>query len=170
MHGRVSVVIMLVAVAGCDGDSTGGSCSGPDPCGGDVVGTWKVVDSCLDFDVPPPDIDFCPTATADLSKVTLSGGITFDADLTYSSTLTLGATLTLKLPSTCLTMNGVTVTCAQFNDAIQAQLATDPNPAFQSYTCASGGSACNCTVVAVPETKVESGTYSRRRPDHEHAH
>ena len=162
MRGRFSVVIMLVgvAVAGCNGDSSGGSCARPDPCGGDVVGTWKIVDSCVEFTVPPLGLDFCPQATADITETAFSGGATYNADLTYSSTLTLAYTFVLRLPTSCLSSGGGTVTCADFNDALQAQLTAHPDPDIQSYTCASGGSSCNCTVVPTPQTELESGTYS----------
>jgi hypothetical protein len=162
MRGRVSAVIMLVAiaVAGCDGDSKGGSCAQPDACGGDVVGTWKIVDSCIDFELPPIDSDFCPQATASVADIALSGGVTYDADLTYSSTLTMAFSFVIKYPLSCFSSGGQTITCAEFNDALQEELAANPNPDFQSYTCASAGSFCNCTAVATPMTQTESGTYT----------
>ena len=113
MRGRFSVVVMLVAVAGCDSNPKGGSCGGPDPCGGDVVGNWKIVDSCVDYTVPPIDSDFCPQATGTVSNFALSGGVAYNADLSYSATLTAAVTIVIRYPTACFTMDGVTTVTIQ---------------------------------------------------------
>ena len=160
----VSVVALL---SGCGGSSKGGddsdsdssSCEDVAACAGDVVGDWTISSSCLDVDAAQMmGTSSCPGATGRASDWTVTGSTTFTADLTYSSTTTVNGNVIVTLPAACLRQNGVTLSCAQLQDALESSLA-DSN--FSSARCsASAGSGCACTIGLLPISSTTSGTYS----------
>ena len=160
-HLMIAFVCSSLGWSACGG-SSGSTCGSVQPCGGSVVGDWKIVDSCLELDTTGlNDSDFCPQASVDLSSLTLTGDVAYRADMTYTVALTVGMTLTFGFPSACLTSGGITLTCAQFDAAIQSELAADPDPTIESYRCAAGaGDVCNCNVRAAPMNSSETGTYT----------
>jgi hypothetical protein len=128
---------------------SGASCGAVAACGGDIVGTWKVTQSCV-------------TATDDLSTTgngcsgasagfnfTYAGTITYNADQTYDSTLTAGGVVHEHFPSGCMPFG---LTCQQLG-----QSAMDAGAGTCS-TDAQGG--CNCDAVTSLTTTSPSGTYS----------
>jgi hypothetical protein len=78
---------------GCSSSSSGGSggsdsesaasCGKVTACGGDIVGTWKVVAACSNGSSAAPSNSTCPGET-DTSSVTASGTATFNSDMTYT--------------------------------------------------------------------------------------
>jgi len=151
-------VAAVVVWSGCGGGSGGASCGRTEPCGGSVVGNWKMVDSCIQVTPEMLTDTFCPQGTIRPLSFEPSGNVAFAVNSSYSSALTVSMTLLESLPSSCLTAEGIT--CADFNSAIQDELATNPDPRFQSYVCAAAGSNCDCTVVLTPMTTAETGTYA----------
>jgi hypothetical protein len=139
--------------------SSGSTCGQVPPCGGDIVGDWTIVDACLSFNGASPLGDFCPSATVDAAGIDPSGMVSYRSDLTYSVTLTLSGTIALSIPTSCLTIDGVTVTCAQLDQAAKQALIDNPDPSIQSISCA-GSSACVCTIQMTPQTSTSSGTYT----------
>ena len=131
------------------------------PCGGDPTGTWKITAACTsDANVSSDFQDAqCPTATATLASLSTTGTASFNADKSYTVTETVSASLNVMLPSSCLTEGGVTVTCAQFAQAIQAADASSGAPSFSSVAC-SGSSGCTCALALVPVTMNDAGTWS----------
>jgi hypothetical protein len=135
---------------GGSGATDGGlSCAAVAPCGGDVVGTWKVSSDCLG---KTEDLSStCPGATAEIT-FSLSGTQTFNADLTYTATLSGGGTTTYHYPGACLTGG---TNCTQW-----AQLLNSVGM-YSEVTCATDGAGvCNCVAVSPTMTDNESGTYS----------
>ena len=117
-HLMIAFVCSSLGWSACGG-SSGSTCGSVQPCGGSVVGDWKIVDSCLELDTTGlNDSDFCPQASIDLSSLTLTGDVAYRADMTYTVALTVGMTLTFGFPSACLTSGGITLTCAQFDAAM----------------------------------------------------
>jgi len=150
--------VLIVAggffVAGCGGGS-GATCGGTEPCGGDVVGTWSITSDCVsaaeaNAEFQASSNDFCPAATASVGGINHTGTIVFNSDATYSIDSVIESFSTrITLPSSCL--NGM-----QCSDLTQA-FASDAT--IQSATC-SGGSSCVCTIASVPQTVIDSGTYT----------
>jgi hypothetical protein len=101
----------------------------------------------------------CPTATAALGPLSVSGTVSFNADKSYTTTETTSGSVVVTLPASCLTVNGVTLTCAQAAQAIQAADASTA-PMFSSVSC-TGTSGCACTVTVAPTTSSDSGTWSQ---------
>lgn len=128
------------------------------PCGGSVVGTWKATTSCVNNTTMSMDSG-CTTARFTAYNTKIDGTLAFNADLTYSTQATLTGSVTINLPAECLTFNGITFTCDQFDQIFQMQVQSSPDM-FQSARCVAAGSACNCTLALAAQTIAESGTYT----------
>ena len=159
-----SVVAMVVfsAALGLTMSSCGGgngSCGKVQPCGGSVVGNYSVSVACFDNAALTMQIGMsCPGASINISGLNVSGSGSFNADMTYSINETISASLSETIPPSCLTMSGITLTCAQLDQSIQAILTQSPGT-YQSAHCA-GSSSCTCTFVLAPQTTSETGTYT----------
>jgi hypothetical protein len=158
-----SILTLLVGsfmvFAGSCGSSGGDSCGNAEPCGGDIVGDWTITSSCLSFTGASPLGDSCPDATIDAGGIKLRGTMSFKADMTYTEMLTISGSMTLTFPPSCLTYNGITLTCAQLDQAVKQAQAQDPDPSIQSISC-SGSGSCRCTAVMAPDTNTTPGTYT----------
>jgi hypothetical protein len=139
--------------AGCGG-SSGGTCSNTAGCGGDVVGTWTITSSCVSASSSMTSDSSCPTATTSGSAFNVRGTITYNADGTYSVNATIGGTVNVYLPASCLTTNGVTVTCDQLNQEFAS------NPTAGITVICSGSSGCTCVETVADQPSSETGTYT----------
>jgi hypothetical protein len=149
----MNLACVLVAVlAGC-GSSSGGTCANSAACGGDLVGTWTIASSCVSVSLSTFDSQ-CPSAAASSSNLQASGTFTYNADMTYSKSAALSGSAVVTLPASCLTIQDVTVTCAQIN---QVFLAT-PIPGM-TLNC-TGSSSCTCTETFTNTTSALSGTFT----------
>jgi hypothetical protein len=138
--------------AGC-GSSAGGTCGSSAACGGNIVGTWTISSSCVSVSLSMFQSE-CPGATASSSNVHVSGTYIYNADMTYSKNGASSGSAVVTIPASCLTTQGVTVTCAQINQMFQA----DPIPGV-TLDC-TGSSTCTCTETFTNTTSVVSGTYT----------
>jgi len=143
-------------VAGGSGSGAGGSTGGADggincnavttACGGSVVGTWKITQTCLSA---TQDLSStCPGASA-IYDYMLSGTATYNTDGTYSSAGIVSALVHEHFPSGCMPFG---FTCAQLQ-----QMAMDAGTSSCS-TDAQG--SCNCDGVTPVTPGSETGTYS----------
>lgn len=156
---RSMVAVLFLSSWGlmsCGGssDGAGGSCGMVQPCGGDIVGTWKFAASCIvDQSVLGLDAtQICDTATINAENSVISGIATFKTDMTYSVSLTSTPKFKLTVPNDCL--QGAA--CAD----LQTAITTDPSSDVQSASCATQGSACVCNVVSKSMSDTETGTYT----------
>ncbi len=140
---------MALVAAGCG--SSGGTCSNAAACGGSVVGTWTITSSCVSASASMTNSQ-CPGESG-TSNLHVSGTITYNADGTYTSNATASGSITVTVPASCLTSNGVTVTCAQLNQQAQA------NPTAGVTVNCTGTSSCNCVETIAAQTSTETGTY-----------
>lgn len=133
-------------MGGAGGGSSG--CATVSPCGGDIVGTWKVTQSCL---TATEDLSStCAGASANLTYA-FSGTLTYNADLTYSSAITGTTTVHEYFPSGCKPFG---FTCVQLG-----QIAMDAGIPDNCSTDATG--ACNCDAVTpLTPANAPPGTYS----------
>jgi len=151
------------------GGSTGSpeaSCEDPTPpCGGNLVGTWVVADSCVEVS---GEVDMtllgvgCDSGTV-TGMLQVSGTWSADAEGNFSDeTVTTGES-TVTLPPECLEVSGTTTTCGVLGSVLRTL-------GFASATCqaddATEGCICTATVDQagglgfVSEDVSESGTYS----------
>lgn len=153
----VTGVGVTMGMVACGSSSGGGgnSCSTPAACGGDVVGTWKVTSSCISISGLGSSAD-CPQETLKVSNITASGSVTYKSDMTYTAQRSLAADLNITLPSSCLTFQGITVTCAQ----LQMGISGDPNSGFKSINCVAAGAGCSCTGKIAQDQMNETGTFT----------
>jgi hypothetical protein len=145
--------------AGCSGSSSGQTCGGVNPCGGNVVGSWSIVDSCLSAngmfstDKQALFAQFCVGTgggvSDDAANASWAGAWSFDAAMSYS----IGILETVHESFTC--SDGET--CSALDTEIKAAQATTPT--IQSAGCQQVGMACQCTVDWATFND-ESGTYS----------
>src|SRR2546423_8679990 len=74
-----------------DAVGVGGACA-VTACGGDLVGTWLVRDTCYTMGQPLSEMR-CPRISTDSRGLSTTGHMTFNADLSYSATLTSHGTI-----------------------------------------------------------------------------
>ena len=153
--------LSTVLLASCGSSAGSGNCGKVAPCGGNIVGDWTIVDTCLAFtgsDASPLGAA-CPSATLDAGGFNATGTVSYRSDLTFSTMITLSGTMGLSVPQSCLTMEGITLTCAQLDQALKLQFAQNPDPSIQSVSC-TGSAGCRCTFALTPQTSSGVGTYA----------
>jgi len=147
------ISVMAALLAGCGGSSGdgGGSCGKVSPCGGSLVGTWTITSSCESVSNFTDGTE-CPGATIDESQLVTSGTLVFNADMTFTVSGTIDGTRRFKVALACVAGVG---SCDDFASLIS------PGPPEATTSCATAGSACNCTMVYVaPMASAQAGTYS----------
>jgi hypothetical protein len=136
------------ASGGAGGTGGEAACASFTPCGGDLVGTWNITETCV-------------TIRSDLSGVcnggdawatgtlTLTGSLTYNTDHTYTSTVGGAEAVHYHYPSACLQ-----TTCDDFGQTLRAGGVTN-------LTCTTDATAatCDCDGVA-PAGSDAGGTYS----------
>jgi hypothetical protein len=158
-----ALVWTATLASGCGGDSESGnaggdaSCGKVAPCGGDVVGTWKITKSCADSATIIAAVsEVCPAATVQSIDVQTNGTFSFSADGTYTEGATTGGSATVFIPSSCLVQGGVTYTCSLVTLAL-----TVMKPAgVDSISCSDASGGCDCKVVPSTVVTNEAGTYT----------
>ena len=169
--------VACVAVPGCgsgankndggggSGGTSGATCSPTVPCGGNLVGTWKLVSACGSITsgaCPPSQSIDVQTTWTDATYV-----FTADGNFTWSGS---GSTTeTIRYPVGCLSIvvdAGVAEVCAAYQSLIQTTIqnadAGTPITNITSYTCTmQGNEACLChEVITFPTAQTQTGTYT----------
>jgi hypothetical protein len=126
----------------------GASCPSVSPCGGNLVGTWKVTQTCLTATGNLGNLCDGGDAPANLA-FSFSGTLTFNADGTYSSALTGSETAHEYFPSGCAPFGA---TCAQLGQQV-----IDGGSISCSLDSAGG---CTCDSMAPARDSSQSGTYA----------
>jgi hypothetical protein len=145
--------------AGCSGSSAGQTCGAVEPCGGDLVGSWSIVDSCLSasgmFSSQKQAFfaQFCVgsgtgAVSDDAGNAAWVGAWSFGASMSYAVSLLE----TVHEAFTC--SDGET--CSALDTEIKALQQTTPT--MQSAACQEVGGACKCSVDWATFTE-ESGAY-----------
>ena len=151
MRAAMSMIVAL-CVTGCDGGGGGGeslACEDGEPCGGDIVGAWEVVETCLEDDEIPIDDEECPEMTLRVEDVTLEGTFEFDDDGTYHVGGETSATIVISRPEECL--NGAS--CDELEDAANDDAEAEDRP---ELSCVDADDGCDCST-AIEEELDEDG-------------
>jgi hypothetical protein len=132
------------------GQTTGvASCGTVQPCGGSLVGTWKIEDTCLaNGDVVVDASNICPSASLVATKVSGKGMKTWADDGTYHSMGGLSFDFKLTVPNSCFDADK---SCAGLEAAMKA------DPSFGSASCKTSSAACRCEFSRAQSD--ETGTY-----------
>jgi hypothetical protein len=117
-------------------------------CGGDVIGTWEIVESCVGS---LTGVESCLGLEGDASGLKQTGTITYDTDSTYTSTTSATGSLTLTYPESCIGGIG----CEELTNVLR-----DTAQAVEDLVCSAEGSACVCSLVYNQRTTTVSGSYT----------
>jgi hypothetical protein len=132
--------VVIQPPASCDAAQAGFT-----NCGGDVSGTWKFLDYCVDPKVADSLKPVgCSGATATI-EVTNTQTITFSGGTSGTVTTSDGTattTITTEVPTTCLSDGGVGVVCANLSDT--------------KTTCTDSATQGNCHCVQT-DVKAQTG-------------
>jgi hypothetical protein len=143
---------MTMVGIGCGGGSgSGGICSGLDPCGGDIEGTWAIDSMCIAGDVVAAMSggfglpSACNGALKSFAFENPTGTITYAGGY-ETADLTVTMSMAMDYTSACASaMVGSAVTLdATLCDLLQQELLTSGN--YSSAACSFGGGACHCAV------------------------
>jgi hypothetical protein len=159
----VSAAALCLFALACGGPSAGNSCGRVDPCGGDLVGSWSIVEACTDVDMA---LEFAASSALDAAcgqayplivhetSMSLSGAWSFNANMTYTDMRLVTVVVEGSPLSTCL----ATRSCAELDAALQTAALPNTDATIQSGRCV-GESSCVCTI-AVTDTYTATGTYA----------
>ncbi|WP_437571046.1 hypothetical protein [Sorangium sp. So ce542] len=158
----ILLVASLLSLSACgddggDSDGGGAACGEFAACGGDPTGTWTIEETCLDASTFAELTESCD-AEIDASGVAMVGTAEFRADSTYVTTSTLQGPMKIVYPPSCLTMEGVTITCEQLDASLQ-EVVRD-GALLASASCVAAGQGCACTLVLAGSTTTGEGTWS----------
>jgi len=170
--GIASVLGLGICVPACSGGSggpagaAGGSCPALVPCGGDVVGSWRLVQQCN-----PPTTGSIACAG---EKVYFAPAAGYSATYTFAANgaltiVTSGAmTATLHYPAECLDSDaGIGSACEEIQQSMQSTLqaaadaGTDSSLQSLSISCTTVASAaCDCVESITYSPITSTGTYT----------
>jgi hypothetical protein len=143
----------LLLSLSCDGSSKKigdlASCGNFSPCGGSLVGSWKVNKLCAD--ARTTTTDGC-TETVDILEYDAEVSFVFSADNTYSSKGTLNAKADIGFSKDCFSAVK-TATCDELFSSI--------SEAGIRMSCSSGSAGdCRCSETISNKAAAEEGTYT----------
>jgi hypothetical protein len=128
---------------GQSGSGVGGApnCSPFTPCGGSVVGSWKVASSCLklsgDMDTKLLSLG-CPSVPV-TGSLQVEGTFVANADGTYRDNTTTSGSVSFPLSPACLSVSSVAVACDRIGSIFEAA-------GWDTANCTGGDGQCNCTL------------------------
>jgi hypothetical protein len=161
---RIARLVVCLALAGVgalgcssSGGSGGGSCGQVEACGGDVVGSWSIVQSCGVSDafvIPEQQFfaGFCDPSNA--GAVFDPGTTTWVGSWSFSSAMSFTRSLLITEHQSFACQDGEK--CSDLESQIQAAEATYP---IQSGSCTAASEGCRCTIVWSALSQ-EEGTYA----------
>jgi hypothetical protein len=139
----------------------GGSCSFT-ACGGDIVGTWHIVDACGLLAAA----SCAPAAGVTVEHVSSMATYTFGSDGSFTAAFSGAYEETYRYPFSCLaglTDGGTGQICADYQNRIQALLAqVDAGVVGATYACTmDGNQACVCSeAYSFPSPATQTGSYT----------
>lgn len=152
------------ADSGLDSDSDSATCADRTTCGGDVIGTWTVVSSCLTLSgqVNVGELGIgCASVTAE-GTLQVSGMFTANPDGSYLDELSCTGEEQLLFVPECFFMSEVVIDCYRMEYPVTA-LAEFEGLEYASVEC-EGESAhapeCTCMGMVDRNGKSEHGTYT----------
>ena len=134
--------------SGAGAPNNGSTCPVVVPCGGDLVGDWKVKQECVQIGEDAIDA-LCPGATIGVTDLTADGTVSFKADNTMTSSGNFSFTETIRFPTSCMTADQ----CRTYAIALSAEPSVmNPQCVYDALT------GCSCTMTSSQAT-MNSGTY-----------
>jgi hypothetical protein len=157
--------LSCAALLGCGGDGSaarppadGGAhadavvaCEPFAACGGDLTGTWRLVNTCPTAAAKmavEDQLKFCPAGSASLDRYDFSGTATFDTQGAVKYDVLIDIAVSTSLPSSCL---GAGQTCTAVQQTLMGQ------SGVTSAICQTTNAGCSCTYAAKAPDKKEDG-------------
>jgi hypothetical protein len=125
---------------GTGGGGAGGTCASVTPCGGDVVGTWNVISSCLNVSgtLDMSSIGLGCSAGTVTGALQVTGTWIARSDGTYVDKTTTTGKEQITLPASCLFISGTTTTCSTIGSVLTVL-------GYENSSCAdAAGGGCTC--------------------------
>ena len=152
----VVAAIMSVTSLACGGGSSNSSCGAFTPCGGAVLGTWKVANLCTSTaDAGAPKADAACSTTTSNPNMKYGGTFTFRNDGTYTANLAVSGSQTLTYSAGCF--NGA-YSCSTIDSVFKNPGTADAGLSGSCTSASSGNCACNETMNA--QMMPIEGTYT----------
>ncbi len=140
---------------------TAASCSSVEPCGGSVVGTWTVGDSCLTragaLDLSGVGLG-CSSAPIIESTVRATGTWTAESNGSYRDELSWTGEEIFTLDAACLEVSGAVTSCARLGGPLLG-VSYVQGLEYAAVQCVDDLVAGGCTCTAVIDSRGISGTY-----------
>ncbi len=159
----LTVGALWISAASCSG-SSGAACGQVTPCGGDVVGSWAIVSSCLSAtgmffsDQQAFFASFCAGAAGSASPVSDDqASASWTGAWSFSSTMSYTVSILATVHESFTCDDGET--CAALDSEIKAAQSTYSTIKSAGCTAGSGSGICNCTIEWA-SLNDESGTYA----------
>jgi hypothetical protein len=134
------------STAGSGGSGGALNCTSVTACGGNVVGSWTVVSSCLKLS-GQMDVERLSLGCASVpvnGSLTTSGTFLANADGTYTDNTTTRGSATFPLAPACLSVSSVPTTCDRADRIFSAA-------GWDEATCTETNGTCNCSLSTVQE-------------------
>jgi hypothetical protein len=152
----ITATLSLFGCGSSDDSSSGGAssnCQLVSACGGDIAGSWTIVDFCPDTSaVPEAIMQICESAKLEYDEPKVSGTVDYNADKSYTQNASATGTGYLVLDQACLKQDSVTLTCKQVEEAIN-------DKAKSRFTCSMAGTGCRCGL-NIDQKSTDTGTYA----------
>jgi hypothetical protein len=147
MRRAVWALGVLAGCVGCggestfeDGDDAVESCDEFSPCGGNIVGSWDIVESCIDEAGVAP-VEDCPNSTYRYSQYDVDGGYVFDTNGGVTATFDIRFAYVWNLPRSCVG----DLTCMEIEQTLNMATTPDASVVFHA-SCPEAPSECRCDV------------------------
>lgn len=143
------ILFALLVLANCNtGDNVheGARCGTLEACGGDVVGTWGIEESCAGLQAT----EQCPQSAALYSRYNRTGVYEFSESGELTLTQRTRSSFHWNVPLSCFPGYG----CS----SLESLLAYDGVGAEADATCSDQGDSCSCDVTSSVE-EMFTGTY-----------
>jgi len=147
------ILFALLVLANCnvgDPSDDGARCGSFEACGGNIVGTWGIEESCAGRE-PAED---CPQSIPMYSSYNRTGTYEFSASGEVVMTQRTRYSLHTNMPLSCL----AGTSCATFESLLDSDLGGAGQTVDADATCSDGGNSCSCDVTASIQEML-TGTY-----------
>ncbi|MBL9038575.1 MAG: hypothetical protein JNG84_08695 [Archangium sp.] len=137
----------------------GQACTNPQPCGGDIVGTWRFTSYCQTTFLPQSVYQLCPSVTATATGE-LKGSLSFTDATPKVANFSATSVVDVKafIPQSCIMpLPGITLPCSGTSGSVQSLLQGQLPGARCS--AGDGGMGCDCDF-RVTQTNSTVGEYT----------
>jgi hypothetical protein len=157
--------VLACCVSGCggessfedgDGDGRVATCNEFTPCGGDVVGSWEITETCIDPSVTVA-IGDCSDTAVDYRSYEVDGEYVFDASGNVTVTFDSRFSYVWDIPRSCFS----DYTCTEMETLLNSATSTGTSTIEFSATCPEAPTVCRCEITgSIAGTNVATYTTS----------